>query len=119
MMPQTEEALFYQLYFQQPGIAEAELERDPRATLRTLLYSASGDAEHGAWAADGPVGMVPRKGGLLSGMTNPSSLPEWLTENESTSMPGRSPRPDFAAGSTGIATSTATGNSWRLSPGRG
>ena len=82
IMPQTEEALFYQLYFQQPGIAEAEFERDPRATVRTLLYSASGDAGHGAWAADGPVGMVPRKGGLLTGMMNPSSLPQWLTESD-------------------------------------
>jgi epoxide hydrolase A/B len=82
IMPQTEEALFYQLYFQQPGIAEAELERDPHATVRTLLYSASGDAGHGAWAADGPVGMVSRKGGLLTGMTNPSSLPGWLVESD-------------------------------------
>ena len=30
-MPQTERSLFYQLYFQTPGVAEAELERDPRA----------------------------------------------------------------------------------------
>ena len=42
-MPQTETAQFYQLYFQSPGTAEAELERNPRETIRRLLYSASGD----------------------------------------------------------------------------
>jgi len=35
---------FYMVYFQQPGVAEAELERDVRTTIRTLLSSASGDA---------------------------------------------------------------------------
>src|SRR5919197_992297 len=44
VMPQTEDALFYQLYFQTPGVAEAELERDVRASIRSLLYSGSGDA---------------------------------------------------------------------------
>ncbi|MEH1891482.1 MAG: alpha/beta hydrolase [Nostoc sp.] len=34
---------FYQLYFQEPGKAEAELESDVRATIRSILYSASGD----------------------------------------------------------------------------
>jgi pimeloyl-ACP methyl ester carboxylesterase len=33
-MPQNDEALFYQLYFQAPGVAEAELERDPHLTIR-------------------------------------------------------------------------------------
>src|SRR5688572_17366020 len=42
-MPQTDDALFYQLYFQEPGVAEAELERDVRQTIRRVLYSASGD----------------------------------------------------------------------------
>ena len=30
LMPQTDDAIFYQLYFQQPGVAEAEFERDHR-----------------------------------------------------------------------------------------
>src|SRR6266545_765143 len=38
VMPRTTEAQFYQLYFQEPGVAEAEFERDPRATVRNLLY---------------------------------------------------------------------------------
>ena len=32
---------FYQLYFQRPGVADAELAADPRATFRRLL-SATG-----------------------------------------------------------------------------
>src|SRR5207237_1693312 len=44
VMSQTDDAVFYQLYFQTPGMAEAEFERDVRSTFRHLLYSASGDA---------------------------------------------------------------------------
>src|SRR2546429_786331 len=46
-MPRTADAQFYQLYFQEPGLAEAELERDPRATVRNVLYRGSGDAPRG------------------------------------------------------------------------
>src|ERR1700730_9481702 len=35
---------FYMVYFQQPGVAEAELERDVRSSLVKILYAASGDA---------------------------------------------------------------------------
>jgi len=80
-MPQNEDAQFYQLYFQSPGVAEAELEHDVRRTIRSILYSASGDAPGTEQtAAGGDVGMVPRRGGLLSGLINPPTLPNWLTE---------------------------------------
>ena len=35
---------FYMQYFQAPGVAEAEFERDIAATLRRIYYSGSGDA---------------------------------------------------------------------------
>ena len=35
---------FYQLYFQEEGVAEAELEADVRTSLRKFYYSISGDA---------------------------------------------------------------------------
>src|SRR5215475_9696040 len=35
-MPQTDDTVFYQLYFQTPGVAEVELEQDVRATIRRL-----------------------------------------------------------------------------------
>jgi pimeloyl-ACP methyl ester carboxylesterase len=82
IMPQTEDAIFYQLYFQTPGVAEAELERDVQLSIRSLLFSASGDAprrENGAM--DGrEVGMVPRRGGFLSRLVDSPSLPFWLNE---------------------------------------
>ena len=82
VMPQTDDAVFYQLYFQSPGVAEAELEHDVRGTLRRLLYTASGDAaaSRASAGSGGTVGMVPRHGGFLSRMTDPGSLPAWITE---------------------------------------
>ena len=86
VMPRREDAVFYQLYFQTPGVAEAEFERDVRQTFVKVLYSASGDAPSNA--AAGPwhimggsssVGMVPRDG-VLRGITIPATLPEWLCE---------------------------------------
>jgi pimeloyl-ACP methyl ester carboxylesterase len=65
---------FYMLYFQEPGVAEKELEADPRRTLRTFLCAASGDAV--------PAGFLGKKKGdlFLTGMDNPETLPGWLTE---------------------------------------
>jgi pimeloyl-ACP methyl ester carboxylesterase len=82
LMPQTEDALFYQLYFQSPGVAEAEFERDVRRSIRSLLFSASGDAprRENAGTPGNLVGMVPRQGGFLSGLVDPASLPSWLTD---------------------------------------
>lgn len=81
MMPQTAEAIFYQLYFQPPEIAEAELERDPRASIRQILYWGSGDSPRRAHVlGEGDVGMVPRSGGFLTARENPATLPPWLTE---------------------------------------
>jgi pimeloyl-ACP methyl ester carboxylesterase len=37
-MPRTPTSQFYQLYFQTPDAAEAEFERDPRRTVRNVLY---------------------------------------------------------------------------------
>jgi pimeloyl-ACP methyl ester carboxylesterase len=81
-MPRTDDAVFYQLYFQPPGIAEAELERDVRHTLRSLLYSISGDLapRPGSVTDVNAIGMVRRQDGFLAGMVNPRSLPPWLTE---------------------------------------
>src|SRR5204863_1229515 len=81
-MPQTNDAMFYQLYFQEPGVAEAELERDPRATIRHVLFWGSGDAPRRAErrVGAGDVGMVPRAGGFLSGRADPAALPPWLSE---------------------------------------
>src|SRR5277367_1298221 len=82
MMPQTEDAVFYQLYFQNPGVAEAEIERDVRQFIRGVLYANSGDIPYQVPA--GEVGMVPRRGGMTARMFNLSvnlpTLPPWIGE---------------------------------------
>jgi pimeloyl-ACP methyl ester carboxylesterase len=96
VMPQTSDALFYQLYFQAPGVAEAELERDVRLTIRKMLYSISGDAPRGKDAD--PIGMVPRQGGLLTHVTDPKTLPPWFTEADLDFYAGEFARTGFRGG---------------------
>ena len=82
VMPQTESSLFYQLYFQAPGVPEAELGRNPRDTVWRLLYSGSGDVQRESEDAlsDRLPFMVPRTGGFLTRTIDPPTLPTWLTE---------------------------------------
>ena len=81
LMPQTDDAMFYQLYFQAPGIAEAELARDVRGTIRRLLYSFSGEGFPSV-SARSPFGgaMVAKRGGVLDGSVAPDVLPGWISE---------------------------------------
>jgi pimeloyl-ACP methyl ester carboxylesterase len=77
LMPRTEDAVFYQLFFQNPA-AEAGLGRDLRLTFRSQFYALSGDRPPSA-AGGFPAGMVSRKGAVL---TDPPSLPAWITESD-------------------------------------
>ena len=95
MMPRTANAQFYQLYFQDPGIAEAELERDPRANLRNILYGGSGDAKRGDGAN---IGMVPHGGNWLRGAAAPATLPAWLSERDVDFYAGEFKRTGFRGG---------------------
>src|SRR5208282_4883211 len=42
LMPQTDDAIWYQLYFQEPGVAEAEYDRNVRAVFHAGKISISG-----------------------------------------------------------------------------
>jgi pimeloyl-ACP methyl ester carboxylesterase len=66
---------FYQLYFQEPGRAEAEFEADVRGALRKLYYAGSGDAPKGIFRADKPADAR-----MLDDLPDPPQLPGWLTE---------------------------------------
>jgi pimeloyl-ACP methyl ester carboxylesterase len=77
LMPRTENAVFYQLFLQNPE-AEAGLGRDLRRTFRSQFYALSGDRPPAA-SGGFPAGMVPRKGGVL---TDPATLPAWVTESD-------------------------------------
>jgi pimeloyl-ACP methyl ester carboxylesterase len=68
---------WYMVYFQKPGVAEAELEADVRKSLRTIYFSISGDAPDGLLAAPKPCTAK-----FLDGMMNPEKLPPWLTEED-------------------------------------
>lgn len=70
-----QDRFFYMLYFQEPGLAEAELEADVRRSMRLMLYDASGDAPRSAWQA-----RRPKDAKLLDEMRDPERLPPWLTE---------------------------------------
>jgi pimeloyl-ACP methyl ester carboxylesterase len=61
---------FYWQYFQQPGVAEAEFERNVDRTVRTLLYG------------KGVSLMVKPGQGLLADATIPEQLPSWLTDED-------------------------------------
>jgi pimeloyl-ACP methyl ester carboxylesterase len=83
VMPQNEDALYYQLYLQTPE-ARTELERDVRRTFRSFFYAFSGDrpTSSSAGGATGlaGMGMVPRNRGSV--LIDPPSLPDWITESE-------------------------------------
>jgi pimeloyl-ACP methyl ester carboxylesterase len=77
VMPRSDDAVWYQLYFQEPGVAEAEYDRHVRPSFRIGRINVSGDAP----LPPQPFGMVPLPGGLFARVPAvPPPLPAWLTE---------------------------------------
>ncbi|MDP3492647.1 MAG: alpha/beta hydrolase [Hyphomonadaceae bacterium] len=68
---------FYMVYFQDEGVAEAELEADVRDTIRRTYYAWSGDVPAGGWPAGKKHGEP-----FLQGMTDPGKFPAWMTDDE-------------------------------------
>ncbi|MEU7103788.1 alpha/beta hydrolase [Streptomyces sp. NPDC046215] len=78
-MREAHGAGFYQLYMQEPGVADAELAADPAKTFRSLLVGASGDSP----ASDPPRAWVVREGRTLRDtLVEVKELPGWLTEED-------------------------------------
>jgi len=70
---------FYQLYFQEEGVAEAELEVDVRTALRKIYFNSSGDRtpeDMRAREAKGP------NASYLDGLRDPDPFPAWLTAED-------------------------------------
>ncbi|MGI9475108.1 MAG: alpha/beta fold hydrolase [Hyphomicrobiaceae bacterium] len=65
---------FYQVYFQDEGTVEAEVEADMRTALRKIYYSISGDAPSLDSWLDRHA-----EGGLLDAMVDPDPFPSWMT----------------------------------------
>ncbi|MFN2100189.1 alpha/beta fold hydrolase [Altererythrobacter sp. MF3-039] len=66
---------FYQEYFQEPGVAEAEAEDDPRDWVARMMYSISGDVP------EGDYWMKPYGATFLQGLPDPQPVP-WLSEED-------------------------------------
>ncbi|WP_405536774.1 alpha/beta hydrolase [Streptomyces sp. NBC_00075] len=70
---------FYWNYINRPGVADAELARDPRTTLRKTLYAFSGDSPD---SGTGKQPLIEPGQGWLDTMPDPEQLPAWLTEKD-------------------------------------
>jgi pimeloyl-ACP methyl ester carboxylesterase len=69
---------FYMLYFQQPGVADAELDADPAKTLRRVIF---GQAAPGDQAAAMRM-LRPGPEGLIERIPEPDGLPSWISADE-------------------------------------
>ena len=68
---------FYQLYFQEPGKAEAELERDPSQTIRKFYHMASGEMNTSL------LSEKPADADLLSDLPDPGAeMGDWISEED-------------------------------------
>lgn len=72
---------FYQVYFQDEGLAEAELERDPEDSVARFLWALSGDAAPDGWPNRKAHGAP-----VLEGMARPEELgrgwPAWVAPED-------------------------------------
>jgi pimeloyl-ACP methyl ester carboxylesterase len=92
-MPRRDDAVFYQLYFQPPGVAEADLAADPRRSLLKIFAASSGGSGRDA----GEISMVRTGRPYLSGGTVPAP-PAWLGADELDFYAAEYARTGFAGG---------------------
>jgi pimeloyl-ACP methyl ester carboxylesterase len=72
------DSFFYMRYFQEIGVGEAELERDPRDALKRIFFALSGDAPLFDWMKPRP-----RNSPLLDGLAEPPPGPlSFMTDAE-------------------------------------
>lgn len=88
------ENFFYILYFQEPGVADAELNGDPARTIRRMMGGLRASADKDAamrMAAPGPQGFVDR-------LPEPDGLPDWISQDELDHYVGEFSRTGFTGG---------------------
>ena len=68
---------FYQIYFQEPGVAEAEFEADIPTSLRKIYYGGSGDIAKGMFRIDKSPDAR-----MLDSLPDPDVFPAWLTAED-------------------------------------
>ncbi len=84
---------FYMLYHQEPGVAEAEYDADPRGLLSRLYVSPDTPREP-------PQITDPKRaaGGWIPRMGAPKALPDWLTEEDLDYIVGQFEQAGFRGG---------------------
>jgi pimeloyl-ACP methyl ester carboxylesterase len=93
MLRKAGQLTHYWFHLQEPGVAEAEFERNPRAALRRILYSISGDAP----PETRRLTLQPGKGWLANTL-DPEHLPGWLTDADLDHMAAEFSRSGFRGG---------------------
>ena len=68
------DSFLYIIYFQEPGVADADLGRDPATTMRRMLAGLTSNMDP-SWMAKDERGFVER-------LPEPERLPDWLTQEE-------------------------------------
>ncbi len=87
------ESEFYIEYFQRPGRAEAEIEKDVRGWLLGFYYCASGDIENGP-----NISVVERGKELRDKFVYPDRMPAWLSDADLDYYAGEFERAGFSGG---------------------
>jgi pimeloyl-ACP methyl ester carboxylesterase len=77
-----QDKFFYMLYFQEPGVAEAELEAGVRHSMKLFMYAASGEARNHPSGFGSTFANKPADAKLFEGVPEPDALPAWLTEED-------------------------------------
>lgn len=88
------ENFFYILYFQEPGIADAELNGDPARTMRRMIGGLRPPGDQSAamrMLAPGPDGFIDR-------LPEPAGLPAWISQEELDHYIGEFTRTGFTGG---------------------
>ncbi|MCH8201172.1 MAG: alpha/beta hydrolase [Chloroflexi bacterium] len=81
MKAMFKDKFFYILYFQEPGVAEAEFEADVRRSLRLFTWGASGEARSVSGFASAMVNK-PADSKLFEGLPDVEGVPPWMTEED-------------------------------------
>jgi pimeloyl-ACP methyl ester carboxylesterase len=88
------ENFFYILYFQAPGVADAELNAEPARFIRRIMGGAAAPGDHNAamrMLAPGPEGFIDR-------LPDAEVLPDWISPDELDHYIGEFSRTGFTGG---------------------
>lgn len=69
---------FYMLYFQQPGVADAELDANPHRAMRTMLTGMTMPTDESSALRM----LAPGEEGFLDRLEAPEQLPDWLSDDD-------------------------------------